>query len=173
MLPFVNGTNDPAAEYLSDGITESLINGLSQLPKLRVMARTTVFRFKDQHMDPRDIGHELGVRAVLTGRVIQRSSAVNINAELVNVADGSQLWGQRYDRPMSDLIAVQEEISDEITRRLRLRLTRDERKPLNKRYTQDVEAYQLYLKGRYYSDKWTTEGMNRAITYYQQAIEGA
>jgi len=171
VLPFVNGTNDPAAEYLSDGITESLINGLSQLPKLRVMARTTVFRFKDQHMDPRDIGHELGVRAVLTGRVIQRSSAVNINAELVNVADGSQLWGQRYDRPMSDLIAVQEEISDEITRRLRLRLTRDERKPLNKRYTQDVEAYQLYLKGRYYSDKWTTEGMNRAITYYQQAIE--
>jgi serine/threonine protein kinase/tetratricopeptide (TPR) repeat protein len=171
VLPFVNGTNDPDAEYLSDGITESLINGLSQLPKLRVMARTTVFRFKGQHMDPRDIGHELGVRAVLTGRVIQRSSAVNIQAELVNVADGSQLWGERYNRPMSDLIAVQEQISDEITRRLRLRLTRDERKPLTKRYTQDVEAYQFYLKGRYYSDKWTAEGMKRAITYYRQAIE--
>jgi serine/threonine protein kinase/tetratricopeptide (TPR) repeat protein len=171
ILPFVNGTNDADAEYLSDGITESLINSLSQLPKLRVMARTTVFRFKGQQVDPQGIGRELGVRAVLTGRVIQRESAVNIHVELVDVADGAQLWGVRYNRPMTDLIALQEQISDEITSRLRLRLTRAQRKPLTKRYTQNVEAYQLYLKGRYYSDKWTTEGMNRALSYYQQAIE--
>ena len=171
ILPFANGTNDPDAEYLSDGITESLINSLSQLPKLRVMARTTVFRFKGQQVDPQGIGRELGVRAVLTGRVIQRKNAVNIHVELVDVADGAQLWGERYNRPMTDLMALEEQISDEITSRLRLRLTRAQRKPLTKRYTQNVEAYQLYLKGRYYSDKWTTEGMNRALTYYQEAIE--
>src|SRR5207302_7093487 len=101
ILPFANGTNDPDAEYLSDGITESLINSLSQLPKLRVMARTTVFRFKGQQVDPQGIGRELGVRAVLTGRVIQRKNAVNIHVELVDVADGAQLWGERYNRPMT------------------------------------------------------------------------
>lgn len=171
VLPFVNATKDPKFEYISRGITESLINRLSSVPTLRVMAWTTTFRFKGPSVDPREVGRNLGVRTVLTGKVTQRTGALNVQVELVNVADGSQLWGERYDRHVTDILAVQDEITAEIVKKLRLRLTREEQKALTKRYTENTEAYQLYLKGRYYSDRWTTEGMDRAIAYYNQAIE--
>jgi serine/threonine protein kinase/Tfp pilus assembly protein PilF len=171
VLPFENTGADPNAEYLSDGITESLINSLSQIPKLRVMARSTVFRFKGREVDPLEVGRQLGVRAVLTGRVTQRGEMLTVGAELVDVSDGSQLWGQQYNRRMSDIFTVQEQIAEEISERLRLRLTGEEKKKLTKRYTQNTEAYELYLKGRYYWNKRTEEGLKRGIEYFNQAIE--
>ena len=141
ILPLVNRSEDPNAEYLTDGITESLINSLSQLPRLRVMARTTVFRYKGQAVDPQKVGRELGVRAVLTGRVLQRGDTLNVQADLVDVTDGSQLWGEQYNRKLADILVVQEEISREISEKLRLRLSGEEKKQLAKRYTENPEAY--------------------------------
>src|SRR5262249_35595242 len=150
VLPFVNVGADPNAEYLSDGITENLINRLSQLPKLRVVPRSTVFRYKDRELDLQKIGRELTVRAVLTGRVVQRGDTLNIQTDLVDVAEDSQLWGGQYSRTFADLITIQEEIATAVSERLRLRPTTDEQKRLTKRYTENAEANQLYLKGQYY-----------------------
>lgn len=171
VLPFENGSGDPDAEYLSDGITRSLINGLATLPKLRVMAQSVVFRYKGGKNDPQVVGNELRVRAILTGRVTQRGGSLLIATELVDVATGSQLWGGQYNRKLDDIFALQEEISSEISERLRLQLTRAEKKRLVKRHTQDPEAYQLYLKGRYYWEKWTPEGFAKGMDYFQQAVE--
>ena len=172
VLPFANVSGDPGTEYLSDGITDSLINSLSQTPKLRVMARGTVFRYKGKsEVDPQKVGRDLKVRAVVLGRILQRSDSLNVETELVDVASGSRLWGEQYNRKLADILAVQEEISREIAEDLRLRLTGEERRRLTKRYTEDTYAYQLYLKGRYYWNKRTGEGMNKAVEYFQQAIE--
>jgi serine/threonine protein kinase/tetratricopeptide (TPR) repeat protein len=172
ILPLVNGSGDPNAEYLSDGITESIINSLSQIPKLRVMARSTVFRYKGREVDPQTVGRELGVRAVLTGRVLQLADYIVIGTELVDAADGSQLWGEQYRRSVLDIFAVQEAISREISGKLRLKLTGAEKKRLTKRYTENTEAYHLYLKGRYYENKFFNEAaLRRAIECFQQAIE--
>jgi eukaryotic-like serine/threonine-protein kinase len=171
VLPFVNDSVDPATEYLSDGITESLINSLSQLPTLRVMARSTAFSYKGRAVDPREVGRELGVDAVLMGRVSQRGDALSIQADLVNVADGSQLWGEQYNRSLSDVLAIQQEISREISERLRLKITGEEQRRVTRHSTRDTEAYQLYLKGRYHWNKRTDEGFRRAIEYFLQAIE--
>ncbi len=171
ILPLVNDTDDPGAEYLSDGITESIINGLSQLRQLRVMARSTVFRYKAKEVDPQTVGRELGVRAVMTGRVLHLGEALIIRTELVDVADGSQLWGEQYNRKLSDIFAVQEEISREITEKLRLQVTGEDQKRLAKRHTENTTAYQLYLKGRYYWNKRTLEASKKSIEYYQQAID--
>ncbi len=170
ILPFENASSDPNAEYLSDGITESIINNLSQLPKLRVMARSTVFKFKGPGLDARHAGNELAVRAVLTGRVRQLGERLEIGVELVEVADGSQLWGERYSRSMADIFALQEEISEEISGKLKLKLTRSQKKRLGKRYTTNSDAYQLYLKGRFFWNKRTEESSNRAIEYFEQAL---
>ncbi len=171
VLPFANATADLEAEYLSDGITESLINSLAQLPRLRVMARSTVFRYKGQTTDPRTIGRELNVGAVLLGRILQRGDALFVMAELVDVADGWRLWGEQYNRKRTDIFAVQDEIAREISEKLRVRLTGKDKKQLTKRHTQDTEAYHLYLKGRYYWNKRTREGLERGVEYFQQAIE--
>jgi serine/threonine protein kinase/Flp pilus assembly protein TadD len=172
ILPLVNASGDPHAEYLSDGITESIINSLSQIPKLRVMARSSVFRYKGREVDPQTVGRELGVRAVLTGRALQLGDSIVIGTELVDVADGSQLWGEQYRRNFSDIFALQEEISREISEKLRLKLTVDQKKRLTKRYTENTEAYHLYLKGRYYENKFFNEAaIRRAIEYFQQAID--
>jgi serine/threonine protein kinase len=170
ILPFANVSNEPDTDYLSDGITESIINNLSQLPKLRVMARSTVFRYKGREIDPREVGRDLSVRAVLTGRVLHRGEVLLISTELVDVADGSQLWGEQYSRQLADIFAVQEEISSVISDKLRLKLSGKEKKQLTKRHTENAEAYQLYLKGRYYWNKWTEEGFNKSIEYYERAI---
>lgn len=171
ILPLVNASGDPDAEYLSDGITESIINNLSQLPKLRVMARSTVFRYKGGEVDPQIVGHELGVRAVLTGRVLQRGDLLIIKAELADADDGSHLWGEQYSRKLADIFTIEEEISREISGKLRLKLSGPEKKQLAKRYTENTEAYQLYLKGRFYWNKRTEEGLTKGIDYFKRAIE--
>jgi TolB-like protein/Flp pilus assembly protein TadD len=162
---------DPSTEYLSDGITENLINSLSQLPKLRVVPRGRVFRYKGREIETEKVGRELNVRAVLTGRVVQRGDSLNIQTELVDVAADSQLWGQQYNRKFSEIIPVQEEIAKEVSARLRLRPTGEEQKRLTKRYTENPEAHQLYLKGRYLWNRRTGDTLKRATEYFQQAIE--
>ena len=171
ILPLINAGDDPDTEYLSDGITESIINNLSQLPKLRVMARSTVFRYKGKEVDPQRVGQELGVRAALTGRVLQRGELLIIKTELVDAADGSHLWGEQYNRRLSDIFTIEEEISREISDKLRLKLSGAERKQLAKRYTKNTEAYQLYLKGRFYWNKRTPDGLQKGIEYFQRAID--
>ena len=170
VLPFVNGSGNSDTEYLTDGITETLINNLSQLPGLRVSARSVAFRYKGKDVDPQKAGADLKVRAVITGRVTTRGNLLIVQADLVNVRDGSQLWGGQYNRPLADILAVQDEISTEIFEKLRLRLTGDDKKRATKRYTENAEAYQLYLRGRYYWNQGTIGGYKKAIDYFQQAI---
>ncbi len=171
VLPFVNSSADPNTEYLSDGIAESLINNLTELRGLRVMARSTVFRYKGQEPDPQKVGQDLHVRAVLLGRLLQRGDTLIIQTELVDAMNGSQLWGAQYNRKLADVLAVQEDISQDISRNLRLRLTGAEKQRLTKRYTENPEAYQLYLKGRFYENKASLEGLKKGVEYLQQAIE--
>jgi len=171
VLPFANLSGDPEMEYLSDGITDTLINSLSQLRKLRVVPRGLVFRYKGQEVDPQRLGSELNVRAVLTGRVTQRGDTLLIGTELLDVARVSQLWGAQYNRKMADIFSVQEEIGREISEKLRLELTGEEKKRLAKRITQNREAYQFYLKAAYFYQKWSPENLNRAIEYSRLAID--
>ncbi|MFZ0084665.1 MAG: protein kinase [Candidatus Acidiferrales bacterium] len=171
VLPFENASGEPDHEYLSDGITGSLINTLATVPKLRVMAQSTVFRYKDRKIDPQAAGRELNVRAVLTGRIMHVGGALRIGAELVDVATGSRLWGAQYNRKHDDIFVVQDEISNEISGKLRLQLTRAEKKRLTKHHTENAEAYRLYLQGRHYWNRWTEEGFYKAIDYFQQAVE--
>lgn len=171
ILPLENEAADPNAEYLSDGITESIIDNLGQLSRLRVMARSTVFRYKGRQADPLAIGSELNVRAVLTGRLKQLGDNLVIKAELVDVADGSRLWGEQYRRKFEDIFAVEEEISREISEKLKLKLSGDEKKRLAKRATENSRAYELYLKGRYHWNRRTGEDLRKSIGLYQQAIE--
>jgi serine/threonine-protein kinase len=170
VLPLLNASADPEMEYLSDGITESIINALSQLPELRVMARSIVFRYKGQEVDPQQVGRELDVRAVLVGRVLKHDDRLIVWAELVDAADGSQVWGEHYNRQFADLFAVQEVIANGITEKLQLKLSGEEKKQLTKRYTDNIEAYQLYLQGRYFWNRRTAEGIKNGIRYFEQAI---
>ncbi len=170
VLPFINLSGDPEMEYLSDGITDTLINSLSQLRRLRVVPRSLTFRYKGREVDPQRVGSELNARAVLTGRVMQRGDTLLVGTELMDVARLSQLWGAQYNRKMADIFVLQEEIAREITEKLRLQLTGDEKKRLTKRATGNKEAYQLYLKGRFWLGKRTPEGSSKAIEYFQQAI---
>jgi len=170
VLPFTNLSGDPEMEYLSDGIADALINSLSQLRKLRVVPRGLVFRYKGQEVDPQRLASELNVRAVLTGRVVQRGDTLLIGTELLDVAKVSQLWGAQYNRKMADIFLVQEEIAREISEKLRLQLTGEEKRRLAKRVTKNKEAYQLYLKALFFSHKWSPENLNKAVEYSQQAI---
>jgi serine/threonine protein kinase/tetratricopeptide (TPR) repeat protein len=170
VLPFVNGSADPNSEYLSDGITESLINSLSQLPHLKVMCRDSAFRYKGKETDAETVGRELGVRAVLKGRVMQRGDSLAISAELIDATDNSHIWGQQYSRKPSDIFVLQEKIAKEITKALRLRLTGQEEKRLAKSYTANPEAYQDYLKGHFWWNKRTEEGLSKGVEFFQQAI---
>lgn len=171
VLPFTNASDDTEMEYLSDGITESIINSLSQLPKLRVVPRSTVFRYKGRDADPQETGLALGVRAVLTGRVFRLGDSLVITTELIDIPQESQLWGEQYRRNLTDIFALQEEISKEISEKLRLRLNGEEKRKLSKRYTQNTEAYDFYLKGRYYINKRTTEWIKKGIENFQRAID--
>lgn len=170
VLPLVNANNDANTDYLSDGITESLINSLSQIPELRVIARSTVFRYKGQEHDAQKIGSELGVRAVLMGRVLQRGDTLTIQVDLVDTSDGSQLWGEQYTRKLSDILVMQQNISREVSEKLRLKLSGAQKEQLAKRYTESTEAYELYLRGRYQWNRRTPDGLMKGIEYFQQAI---
>jgi len=171
ILPLLNASDDSGMEYLSDGITESIINTLSQLPQLRVVPRSTVFRYKGKEVDPQQAGRELNVRAVLTGRVLHVGDSLIIKTELVDVARASQLWGEQYRRRLTDIFELQDEISKEISSKLRLKLSGEEKQKLFKRYTDDIEAYHLYLKGRYYNNKRTPDWIRKGIEHFQQAID--
>jgi serine/threonine protein kinase/Tfp pilus assembly protein PilF len=170
VLPFTNANSDPDTEFLSDGITDNIIERLSQLPGLRVMSHTAVFHYKGRETDPRTIGTELGVEAVLTGRLTKRNDAVTINLELVNAKDNSHIWGEQYDRKLSDLLTVQREIPVDIAEKLRLRLSGESKARLEQVHTTDPDAYQLYLKGRYSWERWTEEGSKQAVDYFEEAI---
>jgi len=171
VMPFVNEGHDPESDYLSDGITESIIDGLSQLPNLRVMGRSTVFRYKGKETDPQKAGHELKVGAVMTGRVLERGQDVVIHANLVKVANGTEIWGARYERKLSQAQSVPKDIARMISEKLSLKLNSDDQQKLSRRRTEDPESYQLYLKGRYYSNQDTFEELKKAIEYFEQAIE--
>ena len=169
VLPFTNADKSPGAAYLSDGLTESVINSLLQLPRLRVIPRTSVFEYKGGR-DPLKAGHELGVRAVLTGHVSQIGDSLVVQAELTDVKRQSQLWGKRFQEKLSDAFAVQERIAQEILKSLRLKLSGEEELRLAKRHTEDAEAYNLYLKGRHHWNNRTEEEVEKSIGFFEQAI---
>jgi len=170
VLPFVNASSDPNNEYLSDGLTDSLIGTLSQLPNLKVMARSTVFRFKGTQEDPRQIGQALQVGAVLLGRITQHGDELNVEADLVNTADGSELWGSHYARKMADLMQVQGDITRDISNMLQRHLSGNQQQRMGRAGTSNTEAYRLYLEGRQLWYGRTPEGLKKSIVLFQQAI---
>ncbi len=170
VLPFTNTSGDANMEYLSDGISESLINALSQLPQLKVIARSSAFKYKGKEVDPQEVAKALGVQAVVTGRVVQRGDNLQISAEMVDVRDKTQLWGEQYSRKLTDVQAVQEEIARTISEKLRLRLSGAQEQQLAKRATANPEAYQLYLNGVFYRRKGGLENGRKALDYYNQAV---
>jgi len=171
VLPFTNVTGDPNTDYLSDGLTESLIGNLSKLPNLTVRPRSSVMRYKSKDPDPQKAASELQVSAVVTGRVTQHGDSLTISAELTDTRKNRSLWSEQYDAKLSDALKVQREISDEIAARLREKLTGEQKTQLTKGGTNDPEAFSLYLKGRYYWDKRTPEGLAKSKEYFQQAID--
>jgi TolB-like protein/tetratricopeptide (TPR) repeat protein len=171
VLPFVNSSGDAEAEYLSDGITEGLINSLSQVRELQVIARSTAFRYKGKEVDLRKLGRDLSIDAVLTGRVQQLPDSLMVQADLVNVHTGSQLWGERYDRKPADISSMQQELTRSIAEKLQPRLAADQQRRVTKRETTSPEAYQLYLRGLYFRDKGTKESLEKSVDYFQQAIK--
>lgn len=171
VLPFDNQNRDPDTDYLSDGIPESIIHSLSQVAQLKVMARSTVFQYKGKDVDPRKVGHDLGVGAVLMGRLVQQGDNLTIRTELVNVSDGMELWGQQYNRKLADVFAVQEEIAKEITEKLRVKLTGPEQQQLAKRPTENLKAFQYYMQSRAFIQRSTREDLLTAIRYCEKAVE--
>ncbi len=171
VLPFVNAAQDANAEYLSDGITESIINNLSQLSSLKVMSRNSAFRFKDNQTDTKNIASQLGVEALVTGDIKQLGDKFVINVRLIDASDGSQIWGSQYIKSASDVITAQNEIAQAVAQNLRVKLSNSEQQRLAKNYTENPQAYQLYLRGRFHVFKLTPPEINKAISYFQQAIE--
>lgn len=170
VLPFENAGGDPETEYLSDGVTESIINTISTLPRVKVIARASVFRYKGKEIDPRMVGRQLGVSAILVGRVQRRGSDVIVSAELVGARDRRHLWGEQYARRLSDILYVQGEIAGHISENLRLQLTGEEKKRLASRSAGNPEAYELYLKGRYALNKGTKDGSMKAVEHFKSAV---
>jgi serine/threonine protein kinase/tetratricopeptide (TPR) repeat protein len=171
VLPLLNASGDAEAEYLSDGITDTIILRLSRLAGLRVMSRSGVFRFKGKDVDPIAAGHELGVGAVVSGRVLHREDNLVVRVELVDLADGSQLWGEQYNRKLADVFSIENEIATQISENLRLKLSGEEKRSLTQGSTQSPEAYRLYLQGLFFWNKRTGEGIRKGIEYFRRAIE--
>jgi serine/threonine-protein kinase len=171
VLPFVNASADPEAEYLSDGISESLIRNLSQLPRLKVMSFSVVSRYKGEAADAQAIGRKLAVQAVLVGRVTQRGETLSISAELVDAEDNHHIWGEQYNRKLADLLGLQDEITEALSEKLQPHMSGAEKQRAAKRYTQNFEAHQLYLKGRYHAAKYKKESFEKGFAYFHQALE--
>src|SRR5437870_7878780 len=171
VLPFANASGDPNLEYLSDGITEDVIDRLSSLPNLRVISRTSAFRYKRRDIEPEKVAKELGVEALVMGRLMQRGDDVSVSAELVYAREDKQLWGEHYNRKVADITSVQQEIATAVSGKLRGGLTSAEKTRLNKSSATNPEAYQLYLKGRYHANQTTAAGLKKAIEYFEQAID--
>jgi len=170
VMPFENVTRDQSTDYLSDGVTESLINSLSQLPHITVIARNSVFRYKHQTPDLQQVARQLNVQAVLTGRVLVQGDTLSVSVEMTDTQNNTQLWGQHYTRKAADIFAVQDEIARQVTEALRVRLTGGQQEQVVKHYTENAEAYRLYLQGRYYMNQVSEENLNRAILFFDQAI---
>src|SRR6266571_6151815 len=171
VMPFVNASGNADLEYLSDGMTETLIKSLSQLPNLNVKARSTVFRYKGKDTDAKTIGKELGVPAILNGRLTQRGEQLTLNLELIDAQTENVIWTDQYDRKSSDLVSLQNQIARDVTSKLKIQLTSADQLKLAKNYTNDPEAYRLYLQGRFYWNKRTKSEVEKAIVYFKQAIE--
>ncbi len=171
VLPFVNISNDPDNEYFCDGLAEELLNALSKIEALHVAARTSSFSFKGKETDIRDIGQKLNVGAVLEGSVRKSGNRLRITAQLINIADGYHLWSERYDRQMEDIFDIQDEISLSIVDALKVKLLGTEKAAVTKRYTENTEAYELYLKGRFHYFKWTEQGFKKSIEIFNQVIK--
>ncbi|HYK51605.1 MAG TPA: tetratricopeptide repeat protein, partial [Terriglobales bacterium] len=170
VLPLENRSNDPDADYISDGVTESINNSLARLPSLKVTPHSVALHYKGKAMDVQKVGDELGVQTVLTGDVRQRGDDLTINVELDDIRNGKQLWGEQYNRKVADLLAVQSDIAREVSQRLRSQLSVEDQQTLTKGSTDNPEAYRLYLKGKYYTNKLTKEGFDTGIDYFNQAI---
>ena len=171
VLPFENRSGNADSDYLSDGLAESLIYRLSQLPNLKVSPTSSVLRYKGKEVDPQKVGSELGVSAVMSGRLVQRGDNLTISVELIDASTNKLIWGEQYERRLSDLLTTQREIATAITEKLQLKLTGEDAKGVTKRYTENNDAYQLYLKGRFYWNKRTVDGLTQAANFYKQAIE--
>ena len=171
VLPFVNTGNDPNTDYLSDGLTESLIASLVHVPQLKVKSRNSVFRYKGKDVDVQKVGKELTVDALLTGRVVQHGDTIQVSADLTNVQDNTEIWGEHYERKSSDIIALQQQIAGDIAANLRSKLSGAEKQQVTRQGTQNPEAYQLYVRGRYYWNKRTGADIKTAISYFNQAID--
>jgi TolB-like protein/Flp pilus assembly protein TadD len=170
VMPFTNESGNADVEYLSDGITESLINSLSQLPNLSVKARSTVFHYQGKDVTPQQVGSELSVQGVLNGRFMQRGDQLTLSLELVDARTGDQIWGEQYNRKTADLVSLQSEIARDVSNKLRIKLSGADQQKLVKNYTANPEAYQLYLKGRFYWNQRTGEALKKSIEYFNQAI---
>ena len=171
VLPFANATNESEMEYLSDGLAESLINNLSQVSGLKVIARSSSFRYKGKDINAEEVARALGVKSILTGRVLRHGENLQISVELMDARDNSQIWGAQYNRSGKDLVAVQQEIANEISRKLRLKLSSSDQNRVAKMHTTNAEAYELYLKGRFNWNKRTGEALTKSVEYFNQAIE--
>jgi TolB-like protein len=170
VLPFTNVGGDANAEYLSDGITESLIENLTHVPHLKVKSRHSVFRYKGKDVDVQKFGNDLGVSALVSGRVVPRGDSIEVSAELTDVRDNTEIWGQHYGGKSADIILLQQKIAGDIAARLRSKLSTSEKQQVTKQGTQDLQAYELYLKGRYSWNKRTLSDIAAAISYFNQAI---
>lgn len=172
VMPFVNESGNADTDYLSDGMTELLISSLSQIPKLNVKARSTVFRYKGRNISPREVGTELNVQAVLTGRIVQRGDQLTLGLELVDTKTENVIWSEQYNRKQTDLVSLQSDIAGDVAGKLRAKLSGVDEGRVTKRYTDNAEAYELYLKGRFFAGgNITEEGLKKSIQYHQQAIE--
>ena len=171
VMPFVNAGSNPDVEYLSDGMTETLINTLAQLPDLTVKARSSVFRYKGKEVEPQTVGNELNVQAIVNGRVVQRDDDLTLYLSLVDTRTGNQLWGEQYTRKRHDLVSLQTVVGRDIATKLKTKLSGSDEQTVAKSYTHDAEAYQLYLQGRFFANKRTPQSILKAIEYYQQAID--
>ena len=171
VLPFANQSTNPDAEYLSEGLTESLINNLSQSPNLKVMSRNSVFRYKGQEANAKTVGRQLGVHGVVTGRVVLRGDTISIIINLIDTRDDTQVWGEQYDRAMSELPTLQKQIAREVSEKLQHRLSGEAERRVTSRYSDNAEAYQLYLKGRFYWNKRTEDGLKKGVAHFNEALE--
>lgn len=171
VIPFANSGSNAETDFLSDGLTESLISSLAHVPQLKVKSRNSVLRYKGKDVDVQKVGKELTVDALLTGRVVQRGDSVEVSADLTKVDDSTEIWGEQYERKPSEIVSLQQQIAGDIAEKLRSRLTRTEKQQVTKQGTQNPEAYQLYVKGRYYWNKRTAADLRTAISYFSQALD--
>jgi len=171
VMPFVNAGSNPDVEYLSDGMTETLINTLSQLPDLSVKARSSVFRYKGKEVDPQTVGNELNVQAIVNGRVVQRGEDLVVYLSLVDTRTGNQLWGDQYTSKQNDLLTLQTTVGRDVATKLKTKLSGTDEQKVAKSYTRSGEAYQLYLQGRFFANKRTPQTIQKAIEFYELAIK--